>query len=315
MLKPPDLRASLQFLIFATVIVSGLAANAAVYLSADELGRSVDYGAQSFFDPVGRLTVDRDGTPEWIGSAVLISENWLLTAGHVADEGSHFEFFAGANSSNPVAQRSVVETVLHPEWSPGTDGVGILFSPDFALMRLSTPIRSIEPAVRFRGDDTSDGLRASNDQIFAAGFGDFGWNVYDTNLVPLNDADGMRRGGTNRITHIREDIYLQVASYTFFPRDPVLDMEWKGSPGDSGGGWFKDVNGEIQLVGINSYAGVPWENPTFSGAGRVSLQNSWIDSVIAVPEPSVLPALAILGVLMGAQRRSRGAASHSSSKH
>jgi len=62
------------------------------------------------------------------------------------------------------------------------------------------------------------------------------------------------------------------------------------SPGDSGAGWFANIDGQMQLVGINNgaWGEYGWGD---SLALRTSLYNDWITETMgstAVPEPSTL---------------------------
>jgi hypothetical protein len=73
-----------------------------------------------------------------------------------------------------------------------------------------------------------------------------------------------------------------------------------GTPGDSGGGWFIDVNGEMQLAAVTSFYLGDFSYVGATGALRVSLYNDWIDSY--VPEPTSL-LLLVAGVACSLIRR------------
>jgi MYXO-CTERM domain-containing protein len=96
-----------------------------------------------------------------------------------------------------------------------------------------------------------------------------------------------------------------LAEFSQFASDNPLPMEWAGSDVDSGGGWFADIDGTMQLVGINGFGR---GNNTITGAIRVSLYNDWIDEMMvahSTPEPSsiALAAMAALGVFGLGRRR------------
>jgi len=78
------------------------------------------------------------------------------------------------------------------------------------------------------------------------------------------------------------------------------------SPGDSGGGWFIDVDGEYQHMGISGFYLGDYHYGSDSGALRLSLYNDWIDGVMAsIPEPSTVLLLFAGAPLLLFGRRKR----------
>lgn len=146
---------------------------------------------------------------------------------------------------------------------------------DIALIRLSDPILDVTAAERYRGPELVDPI------FNAAGFGAPGVWPNEGNF------DGILRAGRN----IADDSspLVDMSKFWVFDMDEESDaiaLEWIGSQYDSGGGWFTDVNGQMQLIGISNF--VRGQN-TLGGGIRISQYNEWIDSrVNPVPEPSSL---------------------------
>lgn len=277
----------------------------ALFLTLDELERSVAFAEDSRFDSVGAVYGTPDGTRVRGASGVLISENWVLTAGHVADNFSSFQFAIANDYDNPRYLRDVSEVIMHPGWPIGSTRPGGY--PDLALFRLATPITEVSPAIRFRGPDPDTSYpKLETEQYYMAGFGLHG--VANEEM----ERDSLKRAGSNMLERMAfDDVYLSVDSTDWVPYyQPIVDLEWKGTSGDSGGGWFQQVDDHYELTGISSYADGTWNRPTFTGAVRVTLYNDWIDSVIAptaVPEPTTFAMLAVFAT--AAVLRSRRARS------
>ena len=101
------------------------------------------------------------------------------------------------------------------------------------------------------------------------------------------------RAGSNLATNFGGDGPYAFAEpqYWIAQFDPlgfpnVQPLEWQSAPGDSGAGWFANIDGQSILVGINSFEAGSY---TASGAIRVSRYDEWIQTTMAdVPEPSTL---------------------------
>ncbi|MEM9260880.1 MAG: trypsin-like serine protease, partial [Bacteroidota bacterium] len=146
-------------------------------LAAYETSASMDNVALPDFSPVVALEYSTDGSDdfEFIATGTLISENWVLTAGHnfytVEEDSapapvSGIRVLLGDDPNNPTAVFRVAEMVLHPTWLQGdqeyTDG------NDLCLLRLSTTISDVTPALIYSTIDEEVGS-----SVWFCGFGDY----------------------------------------------------------------------------------------------------------------------------------------------
>lgn len=245
---------------------------------------------------------DANGSRFVGGSGVLINQRWVLTAGHVilAENDilwDSIQFFPSRDALGNID--NFVEVDLAIPFDGYNEAIGTGFGDDIGLIRLKNPISDITPATRFFGDDAVDV------EFLASGYGNPG-------VFPNEGSfDGIRRSGRNTIDSFGasfgvssvEEQYF-VADFDRFASGSPLPLEWQGTGGDSGGGWFINVNGSYQLAGI-THGRLLNNRNTF--AIRTSLYNDWIDETIrvnSVPEPSSAGFL-ILSLIGIAARRKR----------
>jgi hypothetical protein len=244
------------------------------------------YAKTSTFDSVGWLA-GTSNTLGWTvaGSAVLIDPYWVLTAGHVITrlDGSGFLNFAFSLSTSiynePPNYVFADAWFPHPDWvADNSYGRG----HDIGLIRLSQPIYDVAPAVLFAGEDQRNTL------MHIAGYGQPG--TLNTGLQPF---DGLKRAGDN-VTEgwggvwPHDEFQSQFWGALTTPSDPRLQpLEYQTSPGDSGGGWFAEINGQMMLVGV-THGGLDYPGVGTSMAIRTSLYNDWITATIATHSPAPL---------------------------
>lgn len=262
--------------------------------------------SQPGFQASGYLRIGPAGSGG-VASGTLIDSVWVLTAGHcvVGESGA-----TATSWSFEVAGQTVtipLENVYAPRdyISSGFDS-----GYDVALLRLPTPIRGVRPAALSAGADeigkviTSLGYGTTGNgrtgNTGAPGTRRAGQNVIDayaaTISVPSLSAQPIPAGSTRTLLYDFDN--PQATMSTIGSRNP-LQLEYSGSPGDSGGGAFVLFAGGVRVIGVVS-AGF---SPIIDGAGRyqssygttavyarVSSNIAWIRSAVAGREPP-LPTL------------------------
>lgn len=184
------------------------------------------------------------------GSGVLISPNWILTAGHTnAGVGTTF-------SSNGGGARSIVEAHTYP---------GL----DITVARLSSPITNITPVELYNADAFGS---ESGQECYISGAGMTGTGITGQNYGP----DYVNRAAQSCINSA---LSTQLVTYFRRPSAGAALLEGSGASGDSGGGVYMTVNGEHALAGIQSWSYVPIGTyGTGSGYVRTAEINDWIRS-------------------------------------
>lgn len=204
------------------------------------------------------------------GDGTLIAENWVITAGHVAEgmfrrEGLNLKIFF-ANSEKGYA---VDKIFVHPNFAP-------MQGADIALIRLKESVTGIEPAKLYKKTDET------GKPIIIVGHGDFKTGQETTWAV-----DGVKRGATNVVDRTSADKII----FDFDAPPGGTRREGTAGRGDSGGPAFI-MEGDVPLVAGISSAGMPGKNgPGTYGAvehyTRVSAYMEWIEKTITDPKASL----------------------------
>ena len=132
-----------------------------------------------------------------------------------------------------------------------------------------------------------------------------GYGVPGTASTGLGTDDGLKRAGSNIAEHFGDDppgVFAEdqywLATFNSPGNPNVQPLEIQVSPGDSGSGWFANIDGTTQLVGIADFRIGDYNYGSLTGAIRVSLYNDWIDQVSGIPEPSIVALLLLTVPLM-----------------
>jgi Trypsin len=236
-----------------------------------------------------------------VGSGVLISDRWVLTAGHIADFKTGGTYAIGGVDY-------LIQTAIS---APGRTAFSL--SNDVGLLYLSTAVTGILPTTIFRYENAADLLGREATWV---GIGTTGTGLNDTRGIPE------LRAFTNAIDGVTPKFGLPGPSFfsDFDNPDGSSDtltsgasptrLEGNVTPGDSGGGVFVTEGGQRYLVGISSYTsgfspGLNSKYGSLSGAADLSGFHSWIfdtTGIAAVPEPSSI-FLCMLATLLGLVRR------------
>ncbi len=238
------------------------------------------------------------------GSGVLISDRWVLTAGHVSIGKT------GATYNVGGVDYIIERTILHPSYSTA----GPSLSNDIGLLRLGAAVTGVGAAEMFRFPNAAAILGREATYV--------GHGFTGTGLTGAQ-VDIELRAFTNKIEFYGDQYGLTTTSFVSDfdnptgtsnrqQSDPVATrLEGAVAPGDSGGGVFTTINGQRYLIGINSYSGAVSQatsNSKYGGlSGAVDLRqySAWIfenTGIMAIPEPSAA-WLAVLGSLLFLRRR------------
>ena len=261
---------------------------------------------EEMFSFVGALAIS-SGSSTYKGSAVALSREWVLTAGHNADlndDGLPDSTWSGAFHLPGNGVFNVTQAFTHPGF---TGCANPSVNDDLALLHLATPL----PVGM--GFPTLGSAAGIGDFITLVGFGRSGYGSYGyTSNASLTD----RRFGSNVIDGFQVDDEgsgsAEVFRYDFDAPSTVgiiggslgNDVETIIGPGDSGGAALRQTTNGWELVGINTYTeGYGGRFGDTGGGVLVEPYSAWIYQITGIPEPSGLVLPLISGFLLLSRRR------------
>lgn len=307
--------------VVSTLLLSSVQAGTVRHDVADV--NYTNLAAQTEYDPVGMMLFTNENG-SFICSGVLITSEWVLTAGHCTD-GTNITattFTVGGSTYNA----DLSSITPHPSFSR----LNIFTGYDIGLFRLQTPVTNVTPAELYDGD-SEVGLTGTS-----VGFGRTG-----TGLTGATLTHGTKRAGNNRIDNrggVIEGLvsFIGVSDRIIFAdfdnesdtstnltgptTAPIAeDLEYLIAGGDSGGGLYiedPDDGDAVKVAAVHSFGARVQDpdglvgdidftlNSTYGelqGSTRVAPFIPWINGI--VPEPGTLLILCIGGLVAMRRRR------------
>ena len=290
----------------ATILAGGETA-----LPADTPSGRLDTAGEFSF--VGALAIS-NGSGNYRGSAVALSSEWVLTAGHNADlndDGQPDALWSGTFHLPGYGSFGVVQAFINPGFS-GFANPSV--NDDLALLHLAVPLPAgmVYPTI--------GGTAGIGDLISVAGFGRSGYGSYGyTTSASLTD----RRFGSNVIDSFQLDDEgsgrAEVFRYDFdAPGTTGLpggslgnNIETIIGSGDSGGAALKQTANGWELVGINTFTeGYGGRFGDTGGGVLVDPYRDWILQTTGIPEPGSAGMLMLALLVFMLRRTQRGSRRH-----
>ncbi|MCX6872874.1 MAG: trypsin-like serine protease [Verrucomicrobia bacterium] len=271
----------------ATILAGGETA-----LPADTPSGRLDTAGEFSF--VGALAIS-NGSVNYRGSAVALSSEWVLTAGHNADlndDGLPDAGWSGTFHLPGYGSFGVARAYTPPSF---TGFANPSVNDDLALLHLAVPL---PVGMSF----PTLGAAGIGDVITLVGFGRSGYGSYGyTTSASLTD----RRFGSNVIDSFRLDdegsgraeVFLydfDAPATTGQPGGSLgNDVETIIGPGDSGGAALRQkADGSWELVGINTFTeGYGGRFGDTGGGVLVDPYKDWILQTTGIPEPACVEML------------------------
>jgi hypothetical protein len=240
-------------------------------------------GVAGALDGVARLSFTTSAGSYGCSGSLLAGGQYVLTAGHCADDFTSMKVEFGAFGGAALQTRTVAvsDVTLHPLWK-GFDASADAGS-DLAIMKLSAPITTIKgyqlsttndvgKQFLMAGYGTSGTATSSSAPSWTDGaYGHYGYNTVDVDSKSFNRAtDKVVAGWGYNEAYYTGTTYMSdfdsgtAANNTLGRIAGATGNEWVSSTGlgakealiaggDSGGGDFVLVNGAYQLSAVHSW--------------------------------------------------------------
>ena len=294
-----------RFLVIFSAILLLLGSSIQAGVRRDDVSDTpfLELAASALYDSVGRLSFSV-GRSSYLASGVLISPDWVLTAGHVVG-GNNYQGGGISNltfsltSGGSVLSYAALAWYAHPGWI-ATQG-DMLAGYDLGLIHLQSSVSAVQAASLYLSETlqiqagTMVGYGATGTGITGFQAGTAGTKRAGQNMI---EAQGDGATISSSILFVDFDQPGTDANNVFGGNVP-LSLEYLIAPGDSGGGLFVTQSQQTFLVGISSFTGGLWDGTANSSYGDVAgftsttSQLAWIHAMtgVPIPEPSIFTLL------------------------
>lgn len=271
--------------------------------------------ASALYESVGKFTYSV-GSGSYIASGVLVSPEWVLTAGHVTGGDNYLgggisNMTFSLTTGNSVLNYAASEWITHPGWAT-TEG-NLFAGYDVGLVRLSSSVTAVQAASLY----LQESLQMQPGTIV-------GYGATGTGLTGFQAGSaGTKRAGQNMIDGLGDGLTISSGIYfadfdrpgmpgeSVLGSDMPLALEYLSAPGDSGGGLFITQNSQTYLVGVTSFGWGYTDRAANSDYGDLAgftsaaTHAAWISSVtgVAIPEPSASSLVLLALMVMSGKRK------------
>jgi len=294
-----------RFLVIFSAILLLLGSSIQAGVRRDDVSDTpfLELAASALYDSVGRLSFSV-GRSSYLASGVLISPDWVLTAGHVVG-GNNYQGGGISNltfsltSGGSVLSYAALAWYAHPGWI-ATQG-DMLAGYDLGLIHLQSSVSAVQAASLYLSETlqiqagTMVGYGATGTGITGFQAGTAGTKRAGQNMI---EAQGDGATISSSILFVDFDQPGTDANNVFGGNVP-LSLEYLIAPGDSGGGLFVTQSQQTFLVGISSFTWGILDGTANSSYGDVAgftsttSQLAWIHAMtgVPIPEPSIFTLL------------------------
>ncbi len=241
----------------------------------------------------------------WVGSGVIISEYWVLTAAHVVEDlvASQSDIYVGTDVGYGQYDRvySIRNIYVHHDWNGDLES-----DADIALVQLDNAINTGISAIAKWDNVTSSNRLAIGSMVYTSGYGGYDLFYSECSEYCLDDGDGeysQRRAWSNVLDR-KTDLWIvydfdspsgqhnalaagetftaQQGSYEYAGGGTsdatALSLEGTTVQGDSGGPTYAYLDGDWTVIGLTSHGSITANYGDVAFNTRVSSHSDWICS-------------------------------------